>query len=39
LSIGPGVILDMGYEMQRSTYNFEQEDSYLKSLNISLEAN
>lgn len=39
LSIGAGVILDMGYEMQRSTYNFEQEDSYLKSLNTGLEAN
>lgn len=37
LSIGPGVIMDIGYEMQRSTYNFEQEDSYLHSLNLELE--
>ena len=37
LSIGPGVIIDIGYDMQRSTYNFEQEDSYLSQLRQELE--
>ena len=38
LSIGPGVIMDIGYEMQRSTYNFEREDDYLSVLRQGMES-
>lgn len=37
LSIGPGVILDIGYDMQRSTYNFENEDDTLRQDKINLD--
>jgi hypothetical protein len=30
LEIGPGVLLDMGYQLQESTYNFEEEDPIFK---------
>lgn len=38
LSIGPGIIMDIGYEMQRSTYNFEKEDEYLSVLRQGVES-
>ena len=37
LSIGPGVILDFAYQLQSSTYNFEAEDSELRSQKKNIE--
>ena len=37
LSIGPGVIMDMGYQMQTSTYNFETEDPVFRTLKSEVE--
>ena len=37
LSIGPGVIMDIGYQMQTSTYNFETEDPVFRTLKSEVE--
>lgn len=36
VSIGAGVILDIGYQLQKSTYNFELEDPVLHSRYVEL---
>ena len=37
LSIGPGVIMEMGYQLQVSTYNFESEDYVLRNIKNNLD--
>ena len=37
LSIGPGVIMEMGYQLQVSTYNFETEDYVLRNVKNNLD--
>lgn len=37
LSIGPGVIMEMGYQLQVSTYNFESEDYVLRNIKHNLD--
>lgn len=36
ISNGPGVLMELGYQMQESTYNFEQEDPVLRSRYVEL---
>ena len=39
ISNGPGVIMELGYQMQESTYNFELEDSVLHNRYVELYGN
>jgi hypothetical protein len=36
LENGPGVIMDLGYQMQESSYNFEQEDPVLNAQYVNI---